>query len=149
MVMKDLYHNLLANAAEATGNQCIASQTLAASAEGTGQDLRGYRGALAIVDIGDSAGTPTTTNKWSIILMESDDNSTFTVVADADIQGDSSSGVIHVIDDATTKDNITISRGYIGSSRYLTVYATKAASGPNQPLTAVILKGYAEQLPVV
>jgi hypothetical protein len=148
---KDLYHNILAGGAEATGNQCIAAVTAAADVTGEPIDTLGYDGVTVVVNLGDSAGTPDGTDKWNIYIHVSDaSGSGFAVPAsDDDVLGTCASGVIHTIDDATTKDNITIMRGYVGPKRYIKVFGDKIASGPNQPISADVILSHGRAVPTV
>jgi len=104
--MKDLYNNLdfsvSLDAAVYTSDQ-----------NGTGVDLQGYEGAVALFTFGASGDTLSASVKIDGVLQESDDNSTFTDVADSDLLGTEPT-----VDD-NTKDSTVYAVGYIGSKRYI------------------------------
>jgi hypothetical protein len=118
----------------------IRAQAVTATLNGTGVDLQGFEGALVLLDLGLFGGTtPTATIK----IQESDDNTTFTDVAAADLLG----GVLPAID--TTNDETTYERGYIGRKRYIRVAVTAiAGTSPSLPTSAVVVRGGPRKQPV-
>ncbi len=101
---------------------------------GTGVDLAGYDGCMIMFDAGTLAGssTPTITPQ----IQESDDNSTFTAVAAADLDG----GVLAAI--VAANDETLHVRGYKGSKRYIRVSLTaKGGTTPALPCSAVVVRG--------
>lgn len=131
---QDLYNSLSAI-------DTLRAQAFTATANGTGIDLKGYESALVVADIGTFGGTsPTATLR----VEESDDDSTYTAVADADLVGGANSLAI------TTANDVALwTRGYIGDKRYIRA-AISAIGGtsPSLPLSAVVLRGHARHLPV-
>lgn len=87
----------------------------------SGLDLQDSDDAVLLVHFGDSADTLSGTNKIEIEIEESDDNSTFTDVANADLTNyvtGTNAGTIAVID-APTEDQLVLPVGYRGSKRYI------------------------------
>jgi hypothetical protein len=113
--MKDI-HNLMS----AVTSLKAANRT--ADANGTGVDLQGYEGAEVIANVGLSGDTLSGTVKIALELEESDDDSTYTDVADADMLGETGagSGEFALIDDPA-EDELTYKVGYIGAKRYIRV----------------------------
>lgn len=110
----------------------------AAAANGTGVDLAGYEGALCVLDqvaIG-GTGSPTVTHK----LQESDDNSTFTDVATADMVGGAQPAAQSAVG--------VIVRSYIGAKRYVR-WALTALTGtsPTSTASGTVIRGMARHNP--
>lgn len=106
-------------------------------------DLQGYEGCLVIVNVGASGDTLSGTVYWSLELEESDDDSTYTDVAAADMIGDNAggSGQFALIDDPAEDDTV-YSVGYIGSKRYLRVILNATGTHTNgTPIGAVAVRG--------
>lgn len=100
----------------------------AAVTDGTAQvsnvvDLQGYDAAMLALTVGTLTDTDAV---WSVLLEESDDNSTFTAVADKDLVGTEALAGFTYAD-----DNECRKLGYIGSKRYLraTIDDTTANTG--------------------
>lgn len=120
----------------------------------TGQDLKGYRSAVFACSIGaitNIANSPVPS--WTFKLQESDDNTSFTDVATADVLLDYgrnddaiTSGVFATIDAASEDDN-TYTIGYIGTKRYVRVVATAANTPGNTAIVVNAILG-GMQLPV-
>lgn len=90
-----------------------------ATANGTGVDLRDYKAEALVIRFGAITGTtPTMTIRWE----ESDDDSTYTAVAAADLDG----GLVPAGLDATAA-NTVIKRGYLGTKRYVRAAITAIA----------------------
>lgn len=129
--MRDLEANLLPTSS-------IRANAAAAAANGTGVDLRGYDGALAALDVVALGGTsPTATFK----LQESDDDSTYTDVATADLQGGGQPAAVSAAG--------LVVRGYSGAKRYLR-WRLDALTGTSPTVTAsgTIIRGHAARRPV-
>ena len=107
------------------------------TANGTGVDLQGYEGAVALAQFGawtDGAHTPS--------LQESDDNSTFTNVAAADMLGSFtavSSGA-----GANTVQRV----GYIGAKRYVRGVMTVSGATTGALSVIALARGIAARRPV-
>ena len=112
--------------------QSLAPASRTATGNGTGVDLRDYSAAVAIIDTGTAGGT---SPSFTFELQESDDNSTFTAVANADLIG--TEPVI-----TTSNDVAVYELGYLGSKRYIRVAIT-AVSGTSPTLlcSACVVRG--------
>jgi len=119
--MKDQYNDLYAI-------QTIPPALNTASVTGSGVDLKGYESATVVVNVGDY-----TSYKHVCALYESDDDSTYTDVDDADILGTEPtiSGV----------DNTQYQFGYIGEKRYVKLNTTGTGSGTGVYFGAVVVRG--------
>lgn len=106
-----------------------------ADQNGTGVDLQGYEAAVAIFQLGtwtDGTHTP--------ILEESDDNSSFTLVAAADRQG--------AFTAVTSNANVdTVQKvGYVGNKRYLRVRITAAGTTTGMVNAAIVVRSKARHI---
>lgn len=109
---------------------------------GVGVDLRGYDAALAVFQCGISGDTLSGTVKLQAALEESADNTTFTAVAAADLEGS-----FALIDDPAEDDVIQVV-GYMGSKRYLRVLVTFTGTHTvGTPISAAIVRGRATYEP--
>ena len=111
-----------------------------ASADGASADLKGYHSAVFIVD-----ADAFTDGTHTIVLNESDDNSTFTAVAAADLSfveagAINSSGQI-VIDGAADDDQAYVI-GYAGNKRYIRVETTVSGATTGAIYGALIVRGH-------
>jgi hypothetical protein len=127
--MRDIYNGL-------SVAQSLAPAARTASANGTGVDLRGFDGAFALIETG-----VITDGSHTFEVQESDDNSTFTAVADADLQG-SEPAV------GSTDDNSVYRVGYRGTRRYLRVAVTVSGATSGGVYGAAVVRGLAHQQPV-
>lgn len=113
--------------------QSLAPAVRTATANGTGVDLSGYNAAMVLWNVGtitDGTHTPK--------LQESDDNSTFTDVAAADLSGS------HAALTSSTLQEI----GYIGRARYVRAVITVSGSpSTGGAYSASIIRGRARTLP--
>lgn len=101
-----------------------------ASANGTGVDLAGFDAAMIVID----AGT-WTDGSHTFAVQESSDNSTFTAVAAADLDG--TAPVIN----GNTKDEQIYKLGYHGIKRYLRVATTVTGTTTGAVYSATITRG--------
>lgn len=107
---------------------------------GTGVDLTGFDSALVVINVGTLGGSATPTMTFEV--QESDDNSTFTAVADGDLNG--TEPVI-----AAANDEQIHLIGYKGIKRYIRVAITaKAGTTPALPCSATVLRGRGRKLPL-
>lgn len=114
-----------------------------ADANGTGVDLRGYDGALVIASIGAEGDTLSGSVSISVELEESDDDSTFTDVAAADILGGNggSSGQFALIDDNAEAPAVH-KVAYIGNKRYIrAVWNVTGTHTVGTPGEVVVVRG--------
>lgn len=122
-----MFHNLNDSVSAAlTQNPTVKNATV----NGTGVDLKGYETALAVVQFGtwtDGTHTPS--------LEESDDNSAFTAVAAADLEG--SFTAVSAGGGSNTIQQV----GYKGRKRYVRVKMTIAGATTGAGSSASILRG--------
>lgn len=130
MAKKDLYNNVGASIS-------LAPAARTASADGTGVDLQGFDSAAVLIEAG-----AWTDGSHTFELQESDDNSTFTAVVDADLQGTEP-----VVDGATDDDQI-YKLGYTGSKRYIRVSTTVSGTTTGALYGVTVVKGHARSMPV-
>jgi len=95
-----------------------------------------FRSALAVVQTG-----TITDGTHTVEVQESDDNSSFTAVADADLQG--SEPAI-----GSTNDNVVYEIGYRGTKRYLRVAVVTTGATTGGTFGAVLILGIPRRLPV-
>lgn len=141
--MKDLSNNI--NPAVS-----IINAVKTAAANGTGVDLQGYESATVLVDVGAEGDTLSSSVYFEISLEESDDDSTYTDVAQASIvDGTISSGGIFLKLDGTAGGNPDTAGGifrvgYVGNSRYIRVVIAKTGThSSGTPIGAMIVRGHA------
>jgi hypothetical protein len=88
---------------------------------GAAIDTQGYGSAAVLVHFGDSADTLSGTNKIEVEMEHSDDNSSWSDCADADLSTSvvaTNTGTMALID-APAEDQTAIMVGYKGSKRYI------------------------------
>lgn len=131
MAKRDLVNNV-----DVVESLAPASRT--AAANGTGVDLRGFESATVVINLGAAGGT---SPSFTFAVEESDDNSAFTAVADADLMGDA--------EPVVTAAGAPVKIGYKGGKRYLRVAIT-AVSGTSPTLlcSASVVRGHASLAPV-
>jgi len=141
--MKDLSNNI--NPAVS-----LAAAVRTAAANGTGVDLQGYESATVLVDVGAEGDTLSSSVHFEVSLEESDDNSTFTDVVQADIiDGTIAAGGIFLKLDGTTGGDPDSAGGifrvgYVGNKRYVRVVLAKTGTHSNgTPLGAMVVRGSA------
>lgn len=113
--------------------QCIAAAAITATAEGTGVDLQGFNSACVVFSPGtitDGTHTPS--------VEESDDNSNWTTVADADLQGTL----------AALASNTIQRVGYKGNKRYIRAVSTVAGASTGGVYGADVILGDPSLAPV-
>lgn len=130
--------------------QSIDAKVYTADENGVGVDLRGFDGAMVSVNFGITGDTLSGSVFADIELEESDDNSTFTDVADADLIGKQSglpAGVAIRVDDAA-EDEQSYQFGYIGSKRYIRPVLNLTGTHTNGIEVAVdVVKGFPHRSP--
>ena len=133
MASRDLYNKV-------SPASSILARTVTATVNGIGVDLQGYESADVLIDLGTFEGT---TPSATIQIQESDDNTTFTAVAAADLIGGALPATID-----TTNDDTLYERGYLGRKRYVRVAVTAiSGTGPSLPMSAVVVRGHARSMP--
>lgn len=118
-----------------------------AAGNGTGVDLQGYERATVLVDVGAEGDTLSASLYFEVSLEESDDNSTFTDVAQAGItDGTIAAGGIFLKLDGTANGNPDTAGGvfrveYVGNSRYIRVVLAKTGThSSGTPIGAMIVR---------
>lgn len=113
-----------------TVGQSLKPAARTASANGTGVDLAGFDAAMVVIDAG-----AWTDGSHTFEVQESDDNSSFTAVASADLDGTEP-----VVDGAPDDDQIYVI-GYHGIKRYLRVATTVSGTTTGAVYSASIVRG--------
>jgi hypothetical protein len=106
--------------------------------EGTGLtcDRRGYAEVLMIAQQGISGDTLSGSVYWTITFQESDDDSTWTSIADANLRNGANLWIIN----AAAEDPTTIIRLYVGSMRYVRIFWNATGTHTNgTPISGVCL----------
>ena len=139
--MKDLSNNI-------SPAVSLAAAVRSAAANGTGVDLQGYESATVLVDVGAEGDTLSSSVHFEVSLEESDDNSTFTDVAQASIiDGTIASGGIFLKLDGTTGGDPDTTGGifrvgYVGNKRYIRDVLAKTGTHSNgTPIGLMVVKG--------
>jgi hypothetical protein len=113
--------------------ESVRPQVATALVNGQGVDLQGADSATVVVSIGAITGAG---GDATVTLEESDDNSTFSDVADADILGT----------EPTLAANTAYQFGYIGSKRYVRA-VFGLGTETNVAVAALVCKGYLHTAP--
>ena len=140
--MRDRHSNMLL--AVAIGNATLAADNTPAAV-----DIRGYDTAEIMLAIGVGGITFSTTNKVEFVLTHSDDNSTFTNVATADVLGAGTvtSGIIKSLI-AAHATAAAYRFGYIGGKRHLKLLADFSGThGTGTPIAGLISLGNPARMP--
>lgn len=110
--------------------ETLAPASRTAAVNGVGVDARGYDGAMAVIQAGAAGGT---TPSFTFEVQESDDNSTFTAVANAELDG---------TEPVITAAQAAVRLGYKGAKRYLRVAITVVSgTSPTLLCSAAIVLG--------
>ena len=128
----------------------LAAAVRSAAANGTGVDLQGYNSAAILVDVGAEGDTLSGSVYFEISLEHTDDDSTYTDCAQADIvDGTIASGGIFLKLDGTTGGDPDTAGGifrvgYRGGKRYVRVVIAKTGTHSNgTPIGAMVVRGNA------
>lgn len=127
-----------------------AAATYAADNTPVAVDLRGYDAVTIALSIGAGGITFDTNNKIEFVLTHSDDNSTYTNVALADVIGPTSvtNGIVKSLTSAHATADVT-KVGYIGNKRYIKLLADFSGThGTGTPIGAVVMSSRAFARPV-
>lgn len=123
--------------------QSLAPAVRTADANGDGVDLKGFEAAAICVDTGAEGITLSSTNKIEFELEHSDDDSTYSDVAQADVIGVTlgSGGLFLTLDDNAESPQIS-EIGYVGGKRYVRVVANFSGThGTGTPISAFVILG--------
>lgn len=119
---------------------CLTPATRTADANGTAVDTQGYGSVSFFALFGASGDTLSGSVYAEVELEESDDNSTFTDVADADVVTavtGTNTGTIAVVNDPA-EDDQTYKAGYIGGKRYVRpVYNVTGTHSNGMPVAVI------------
>lgn len=117
--------------------ESLAPASRTAAVNGSGVDLRGYDSATVVIQAGAAGGT---TPSFTFEVQESDDNSSFSAVADADLTG---------TEPVVTAAGAPVTIAYRGAKRYVRVSIT-AVSGTSPTLlcSASVVRGHSSIRPV-
>lgn len=111
-------------------SQSLAPASYSAAAVGAGVDLREYASAMVLISAGEIGGTSAS---FTFEIQESDDNSVFSAVADADLEGS---------EPVLTAGNVVHRLGYRGHKRYIRAAITAAAgTGPTLVCEVGVVRG--------
>lgn len=129
----------------------IQAGTKTTDGNGTAADLRNYKKALIVAQVGQSGDTLSSSVYWELEVEHSHDGSTWADCADADLQtsvAGSNTGTFAKID-SSTKDRTVYMTTYVGSRRYVRAVVNATGTHTNgTPIgVAIVPFGYA-QLPV-
>jgi hypothetical protein len=110
-----------------------------AAANGTGIDLAGFNAASVVFSSGAIGGTASPS--FTFEVQESDDNTTFTAVADKDIRG---------VEPVITTANQISQVAYLGCKRYIrAALKTVAGTSPTLDCAAHVILGHPANAPTV
>ena len=116
--------------------QSLVPATRNATANGSGVDLAGFNAASVVFSNGAIGGT---TPSFTFEVQESDDNTTFTAVADKDIRG---------IEPVITTANQVSQVAYLGYKRYIrAVVKAVAGTSPTLDCAAQVIVGHPANVP--
>lgn len=102
-----------------------------------GTDVSEFDGAMFVVDIG-----TWTADDLTVTFQDSDDNSTWADIADANLDGqDNDIAILH------GHASSVIMVGYMGSKKYIGAKITDAGSG-DAIVGIYVVKGYPSQIPI-
>lgn len=133
-------------------NQTINNTTVA----GAGCDLQGYESATVIAQVG-AWGDTVSGGMIEFAVQESDDNSTFTDVANANltdtiagastVTGAAATGVFGKVS-STSNDQTTFRTGYVGSKRYIRIKMNGEKNlATGSPIAVLLVKGNPDLAP--
>ena len=134
--MKDLFNSI-------TLKRVISPVSVSDNTAQTGQavDRKGFESVTYAIATGSLADADAT---FTVLLQESDDNSTYTDVADADLLGTEALAGFQYDDDGEVRKI-----GYIGAKRYTKLTITPANNASAAVISAVCILGHAANQPTV
>lgn len=136
--MRDLYRNILVT-------QHLNPATATTTKTSTTVDLQGYDSANVLISLGQSGDTLSGSLYWTLKLTHSDDDSSYSDVALAELTNSAATVVV----DSSAKDRTVYGFGYVGGKRYLRAVATNTGTHTNgTPMAMVALRGTASYRPV-
>ena len=136
--MRDLYRNVLVS-------QHFSPAVSTVTRTSTAIDLQGYNAASVVFAIGQSGDTLSGSVFWTLKLQHSDDDSTYTDVAVADLLNSAATVVVN----SASLDRAAYAFGYQGSKRYLKGVATPTGTHTvGTPIGMIAMRGEAAYVPV-
>ncbi|WP_339862354.1 hypothetical protein [Paremcibacter congregatus] len=142
--MKDIHSNM--NVATLIGTAALSADNTPAAV-----DMQGYAAGEVIINVGIGGITFSGTNKVEFKLTHSDDDTTYTAVADSDVLGVTSVGAGGIVKSLVAAHAAAAGYrvGYIGGKRYLKLLADFSGThGAATPIGAVVIQGHAHSQPV-
>lgn len=128
--------------------QMLGPAVLAADASSATFDMKGYSSLAFLISVGVGGITFNSTNKIDFVVTHSDDDSTYTNVVSAEVQGPGtiSNGIVHSLTSAkAAADTAPTKVGYVGQKRYVKVTAYFSGThGTGTPISVVGVRGNAE-----
>jgi hypothetical protein len=119
----------------------IVANEYSATADGASVDLQGYESAEIILSVGVIGGTSTPT--FPINIQDSPDDTTWTTLLAAELDGGLISDIV------AANDNGIHTRGYLGTERYIRVQiGAVTGTSPLLDVAAVVVRGHARHQPV-
>ncbi|MFO0906790.1 MAG: hypothetical protein U0835_00220 [Isosphaeraceae bacterium] len=123
-----------------------------ASANSASVDLQNYDSAAFLLNVGAAGDTWSGTNRVEASLQESDDNSTWTAVADADmlsvVSGGQATGTFKVFNANAQAGQLYVT-GYRGNKRYVRVALTNfGTTSTGTPMDVIAVLGRPRFAPV-
>lgn len=119
----------------------VVPAVVTADALSTVLDLLGFRNGAFLFCIGDSGDTLSGSVYMELELQESDDDSTYTAVADADVRnpvaGATNTGTVAIIN-APTEDQVSVWAEYTGTKRYIKANINVTGTHTNGTPCAVV-----------
>lgn len=137
--MRDLYRNVLVT-------QHLAPVVSTVTRTSTSIDMQGYNSVSAIVSLGLAGDTLSASVYWTLKLQHSDDDSSYSDVATADVYNGNTNFVVN----SPSLDRNVYQFGYLGSKRYLKLVATPTGThSVGTPIGMISLRGTPAYAPVV
>lgn len=118
---------------KSTISQIVDPATATADVTSSAVNMAGFRDLLVMASVGESGDTLSGSVKIELEVQESDDNSTYTACANADITNSvtgTNTGTFAVIDAAAEDDAVYTTR-YLGSKQYVKVVANLTGTHTN------------------
>lgn len=135
-MLKDLKNNI-------KNEKALEAQVMTGDLNGATIDLQGYMACMFSANVGASGDTLSGSVKFELAVQESDDGSSWSAVADADISASvagSQTGTFALIDDAA-EDSLVYSVAYIGGKQYVRAIVNATGTHTNgTPLSITALK---------
>jgi hypothetical protein len=143
-----MLHDLISNVSV---SKTLAAATYTSDQNSASIDLQLFNSAVLGCIVGVSGDTLSGSVKIELELEHSDDNSTWSDCADADLStavSGTNTGCAAVIDDGA-EDDVVVKVGYKGQKRYVRMVANFTGTHTNGcPLAMFALRGHAEHKPV-